>query len=238
MVMGISFGGLFKALINPTTLMQLAMGPAGWASIAMKAVIQQVAMQVIQQIGEKIGLPPALISAAQMAYNQSANAGGGGFPGLNANGFEPRALTSYLMTQGMSATDAGQFVRDIQQQAQQAQTQELKGSVQDFINQLNRDAENKKTNRNVEQIMNGKGSLLMKLATALGMLADQKMNEMADKTKELGKFGEVTGKNQGKYGELTGQIQGLGQEMSMLSNAMSNVIKTIGEAASTIARKG
>ncbi len=231
-----NIGGLFRSLINPATLMQLAMGPAGWASIAMRAVIQQVATQLIQQIGQQLGLPPAIINMAQQAF--SAAAGNGNIPGLGANGFNPRALTNFLVSQGMTNTDAASFVRDIQNQAQAAQTEELKGSVQDFINQLNRDAENKKTNRSVEQIMNGKGSLLMKLATALGMLADKKMNEMADKTMELGKFGEVTGKNQGKYGELTGQIQALGQEMSMLSNAMSNVIKTLGEANSTVVRKG
>jgi hypothetical protein len=234
---GFSIGGLFKSLINPATLMQLAMGPAGWASIAMRAVIQQVASQVIQQIGQQLGLPPALISAAQMAFSQSAGFNGS-TPGLDIGGFNPRALTNFLTSQGMSNTDAASFVRDLQTQAQEAKTEDLKTSVQDFINQVNRDSDRKKANQSVEQIMKGKGSLLMKLATALGMLADKKMNEMADKTTELGKFGEITGKNQGKYGELTGQIQALGQEMSMLSNAMSNVIKTVGEAASTVARKG
>lgn len=234
--MGFSLGGVFKSLINPMTLAQLAMGPAGWASLAMRAVVQQVATQVLQKIGQELGLPPAMISAATTAFGQAA--GFGGIPGLGVGGFNPRELTSFLSSQGMSFTEAASFVRDLQKQAKAAQTEELKNTVQDFIDQINRDGNNKKLNRSVEQIMNGKGSLLMKLATALGMLADDKMNQMADKTKELGKFGEITGKNQGKYGELTGQIQALGQEMSMISQAMSNVIKTVGEAASTLARKG
>ena len=231
--------GILKSVINPATLFQLAMGPAGWVSLAVKTVISAVGQQVIQQLGQKLGLPPQLISMAQTAFSQTAGFGGaGGFPGLNANGLNAGAFTNFLTSQGMSFTDAASMVRDIQQQAQDAKTEELKGSVQDFIDQINRDADTKKTKQSVEQIMKGKGSLLMKLATALGMLADKKMNDMADKTTELGKFGEITGKNQGKYGELTGQIQALGQEMSMLSNAMSNVIKTVGEAASTVARKG
>lgn len=228
-----------RSLVNPLTLAQVAMGPAGWASILAKAVIQQVATQVIQKIGQEIGLPPAVISAATTAFGQAAGFGGaGGIPGLNANGFNSAQLLNHLTSRGgMSFTDAAKFIRDIGEQTKKAQTQELKDTVQNFIDQINRDSDNKKLSRRVDQVMNGKGSLLMKLATALGMLADKKMNDMADKTKELGKFGEITGKNQGKYGELTGQIQALGQEMSMISNAMSNVIKTVGEAGSTIARK-
>lgn len=230
-------GGLIRSVVNPATIGQLMMGPAGWASLAMRAVIQQVAAQVIQQVGQRLGLPQAAIGAAQLAFSQAAGFSGANVPGISPNGIDGRALGNFLTGKGLSFTEAASFVRDLQAQAQKAQTAELKQSVQDFIDQINRDGENKKLNRDIDKVMSGKGSLLMKLATALGMLADKKMNDMADKTKELGKFGEITGKNQGKYGELTGQIQALGQEMSMISNAMSNVIKTVGEAATTIARK-
>jgi hypothetical protein len=107
----------------------------------------------------------------------------------------------------------------------------------------------------------GKGqSLLMRIAIALGKLLDQKMTEMADLTEQIGSqgtqnanqlrtYGKITEKNtarfeadktegQSKLGELTGRLQGLGQEVSMLSNALANTIKSIGEANTTLARKG
>jgi hypothetical protein len=38
--------------------------------------------------------------------------------------------------------------------------------------------------------------------------------------------------------ELNARLQGLSQETNILGNAMTNSIKTIGESAATIARKG
>lgn len=228
-------GGLTRSFINPMSLAQLAMGPAGWASLAARAVVAQVGSQVIQQIGQQIGLPPALVATAQLAFNQSQAFSG--LPGLSGAGFNPNAMLSFLQGQGMSPREAATFVRDIQRQSREAMTQELKSSVQDFVDNLNRQANNSNMSRKIDAVMNGKGSFLMKLATALGMLADKKMNDMADLTKKMGQFGEITGKNQAKYGEMTGQLQALGQEMSMISQAMANVIKTTGEAASTLARK-
>ena len=56
--MGFNIGGMFKSLVNPMTLAQLAMGPAsiGWASIAIakmvclmsQAAVQHGRQQVIQ----------------------------------------------------------------------------------------------------------------------------------------------------------------------------------------------
>lgn len=233
--MGI-LGGVLRSVVNPMTLVQLAAGPAGWASLAGRMLMAQMGSQVIQQIGERLGLPPVMISAAQMAFGGSAAFNG--LPQFGARGFDVGAMSRFLQSQGMSPREAASFAREIRQESQRAMNQEVRSSVQDFIDNINREANNRKSSRSVEAVMKGKGSFLMKLATALGMLADKKMNDMADLTEKMGKFGEITGKNQAKYGEMTGQISALGQEMSMISQAMSNVIKTTGEAASTVARKG
>jgi hypothetical protein len=95
----------------------------------------------------------------------------------------------------------------------------------------------KEREKDIKSIMNGKGSLLMKLAMALGSIADQKMTDMATKAEQMGKFGEVKGKNQGKFQQLSAELQALGQELSAITSATSNVIKSIGEGASTLARK-
>ena len=77
--MGFNIGGMLKSVINPMTLAQLAMGPAGWASIAMKAVMSQVVQQVIQNIGEKLGLPQGIIDTAKtFAAQRMGDTGGFG----------------------------------------------------------------------------------------------------------------------------------------------------------------
>ena len=70
-------GGIARSLVNPATLAQIAMGPAGWASIAMEAVISAVGQQVIQQLGEKLGLPQSVINMAQTAFARASGTQGG-----------------------------------------------------------------------------------------------------------------------------------------------------------------
>lgn len=64
------------------------------------------------------------------------------------------------------------------------------------------------------------------------------MGEMDSLTTQIGGLGTIDEKNQSKMGELTGKLQVLGQEVNLLSNAMTKSIKSIGEAGTTIARKG
>lgn len=229
--MGLDIGGMLKSVINPMTLAQLAMGPAGWASILAKAVISAVGQQVIQQIGQKLDLPDGVINLAQEAFS-GAMGGGIGQQGLGS------VIGRVAQQAGLNAVETGMLQRQAGGMVDKA-VDGIADTVQDFINSVNRQQANKQNGgeEDTASIMKGKGSILMKIATAMGKIADKKMNDMADKTEQLGKFGEVTGKNQGQYAELTGQMQALGQEMSMISQAMANVIKTVGESASTVARK-
>jgi hypothetical protein len=107
-------GGVFKSLINPMSLMQIAMGPAGWASLAMKTIGAQIAMNVLQQIGQKLGLPQPMIDLGQAAFANAA-----GMPGLarqnmseavSGLGFSPRQ-------QGELARAGDDAVNQIVQQA-------------------------------------------------------------------------------------------------------------------------
>lgn len=210
------FKSITGAFTNPATLLQLAAGPAGWASIATQTLMSTVGSQVIQQLGKQMGLPPAVINLAQSAA---------GFSG---------------------APSIGQAVSSLGQQFNLSPTQQgsLQRASQDFANNL--------TSMFVDRLRGGGndedsqafraggktgGTLLMKIAIALGKLLDQKMTEMANLTDQIGSLGSGSD-NQSKLGELTGKLQGLSQEVSMLSNALTNTIKTIGEANSTIARKG
>jgi hypothetical protein len=228
-------GGIFKSLINPMSLMQLAMGPAGWASLAMKMATQQLASMVIQQIGQKMGLPASMISAAQAAFGQASGIGSNG--DFSLNGFSARSMDAMLKNAGFSATERGSIIRDMQKQVQDQVKNEMKDSIQDFINNINRERTNKKLNSDIKAVMNGKGSILMKLAIALGQIADQKMNDMAKKAEQIGNMGKIEAGNQSKFSQMNAELSALGQEFGIISQAMNNVLKSIGEGASTVARK-
>jgi hypothetical protein len=207
--------GILKSVINPATLMQLAMGPAGWASLATKMLVSAVAQQVIQQLGQQLGLPQSVINMAQTAFSSAT--GTQGMPSTVSD-----AVSQLAEQFNLSPSQQGEVSREAQ------------GSVRRLVDQLMESEEFKSAKSGAK---GGKGeSILMRIAMALGQLADKKMGEMDQLADQIGSTKD--GKNQNKITEMGAKLQALGQEMSILSNAMTNVIKSIGEANATIARKG
>jgi hypothetical protein len=198
--------GILKSVINPATLMQLAMGPAGWASLALKTIGTAIMQQVIQQVGQQLGLPPAVINMAQQAFSAAS-----GQP------FNPQsvagAVEQFGQMMGANPTEIGDAQR----------------GANDVVKQL--------VDSVLKQARDGGGedgpstgeSRLVKLAKAMGKLLDKKM----DKIIEVGE--KMDGAK--KQGSLSAEMQALSQEMSMISNALNNMIKSIGEANTTLARK-
>jgi hypothetical protein len=226
--------------LNLNMISQLAMaaatgGTSMIAQMAVKMAMQQMASMVLQQVGQQLGLPPAMISAAQAAFGQASGVGGNG--DFSLNGFSSRSMDAMLRSAGFSATERGSIIRDMQKQVQDQVKSEMKDSIQDFINNMNRDSANKKLNSDIKAVMNGKGSILMKLAIALGQIADQKMNDMAKKAEQIGNMGKIEAGNQSKFSQMNAELSALGQEFGIISQAMNNVLKSIGEGASTLARK-
>jgi hypothetical protein len=199
-------GGILKSVINPATLMQLAMGPAGWASLALKTIGTAIMQQVIQQVGQQLGLPPAVISMAQQAFSAAS-----GQP------FNPQSVAG-------AVEQFGQMMG-----ANPAEIGDAQRGANDVVKQL--------VDSVLKQARDGGGedgpstgeSRLVKLAKAMGKLLDKKM----DKIIEVGE--KMDGAK--KQGSLSAEMQALSQEMSMISNALNNMIKSIGEANTTLARK-
>ena len=206
-------GGILKSVINPATLIQLAMGPAGWASLATKMLVSAVAQQVIQQLGQQLGLPQSIINMAQTAF--SAASGTQGMPSTISD-----AVSQLAEQFNLSPSQQGEVQRE-------AQT-----STRRLVDQLMESEEFKSARSGAKS----GDSILMRIAIALGKLADDKMGKMDKLATQIGATKD--GKEQNKITEQGARLQALGQEMSILSNAMTNVIKSIGEANSTIARKG
>ncbi|WP_375404673.1 hypothetical protein [uncultured Sphingomonas sp.] len=208
--MGI-FGGIQRALTNPATLMQLATGPSGWASLALKTLGTAIGQQLIQQLGQQLGLPQSVISMAQNSYAAATGSQGG-----------PRAIMdagSQLGQQfNLSPTQQGQLER--------AAITDLNNMYSGLIGSDEFKA--------ASSGGSGKG-FLERIAVALGKALDAKMNKAASLADQIGKQGNS---DQSQLGELNGKMAAVSQEISILSNALNNTIKSIGEAQSTIARKG
>ena len=205
-------GGIAKSLVNPMTLAQLAMGPAGWASIAMKALTSAVAQQAIQMVGQQLGLPQQAINMAQSAF--SAASGG---QNLGNNPIDS-AVSSLAEQFQLSPREQGDLTRTADNAARRLSDSMLES--EEFQSAKS----------------GGKGSIFMQIAVALGKLADKKMGEMAGLANDIG--GIKDGKNANMVTQKTGEMQAKGQEFGLLSNAMSNAVKSIGEGMTQLARKG
>jgi hypothetical protein len=238
--MGFSLGGIFKSLVNPMSLMQLAMGPAGWASLAMKTIGSQIAMQLIQNIGQQMGLPKSVIDLAQAAFASAS-----GQPGLVQQNLR-EAVGNFVKEMDLRPSEAGQLMR------------ELSGTADKSLKNLLKIAEKFTPKADVmpgpgkkpvsEEEETG-GSWLVAMARAMGKVMDAKAAQIQEKSnsiatlagqdvkKEDGGLTAESQKNQNKLSSETTLLQAYTQEMSMISNAATNAIKTVGEAQSTIARK-
>jgi hypothetical protein len=219
--MSFNLGGVFK-IVAPLALAAFT-GGASLAVMAQQMATRALVTQLVQFAAQQLGVPPQMLQAALGAAGM---AGGGSTDWM-----------SLLQENGASATQLGELARGFQSAVSQGQ--DALGTVlQDQLNSLNRDASTKKGKADMAAIMAGKGSILMKLAVVLGMIADQKMNDMAKKAQDIGAMGEIKGGNQAKFTQMNAELQALGQELNVVSQGLSNVLKSIGEASSTIARKG
>ncbi|MGB7418508.1 MAG: hypothetical protein WA918_04965 [Erythrobacter sp.] len=215
-------GGIFNAVNPLSSLALVAAGPAGWMALATKTMLSAVGQQVIQRIGQQLGLPQGVIDLAQSQF--ASNIGDNRGARLNI-----REAASALADQfNLTPRQEGELRR-------------AGDSMMDNLNRMLMDRMRESGDQESQAAQSGgagQKSLLMKIAVAMGQLLDRKMTEMGGLTDDIGRLGTINNSNQSKLGELTGKLQGLGQEVNMLSNAMTNTIKSIGEANTTIARKG
>jgi hypothetical protein len=152
---------LLKSFINPATLMQLAMGPAGWASLVAKTVMSAIGQQLIQKLGEQLGLPQSIIGLAQTAF--SAASGTSGMPSSVGG-----AVAQLAQQFSLSPTDQGSIQR------------QLDDTVNNMASSLSQSKEFK------EARAGGGKSWLMAIAEALGKQADKLSNELQVMSDKLG----------------------------------------------------
>jgi hypothetical protein len=227
------FSSIGRALLNPATLMQLAMGPAGWAAMAVRTIGMAIGQQVIQQIGQRLGLPQSMISMAQSAFSMAA-----GQPGAPVRSIS-EAVSQMAGQFNMSPAQAGAVERD------------ANASLNQILGNIGRRGVEAEEGGTPTGGTTGKKSFLVALAEAMGALMDQKAAQMEKLAGEIttatsgGQAGFINGvdgsKNSAEATKLsskTALLQAYGQELGILSNAFSQVAKSFGDAQTTNARKG
>lgn len=224
-------GGILRSAFNPISIFQLAAGPAGWASLAMRTIGSQIAMNLIQRLGQQMGLPQPMIDLAQSSFASSV-----GQPGLARQNIS-QAVQGLTQQLDLRPSEAGQLQRD------------LLGASDTSMSNLMELVDNFRRARGGGQGEEEGGSWLVAMARALGQALDQKAAQIQEKSNEVAAFAnqsvtkDRTGlsarsqENQNRLSSATTLLQAFSQEMSFISNAATNAIKSIGEAQATIARK-
>lgn len=211
--MGFSLGGLMGSAFNPVTAMtQLAMGPAGWASLAVQVLGSAIGKQVIQQLGQQLGLPQGMINMAQNAF--AAGTGTIGGPATIAE-----AVSQLAQAFNLSPTEQGELQRSAEQDSR------------DMFEKLSESFKSGKEMAESRKAGSGKRSWLQVIADSMAEALDKKVEDMDKMAKALDKQGS------NKSVKASTDLQVAGQEFSYLMNASSTVIKTIGEGLSSMARK-
>lgn len=205
-------GGLIRSVVNPATIGQLLIGPAGWASIAARAIGTAIAQQVIQRVGQQLGLPPSMIYAAQSAFAAASGQPAGAPRSIR------EAVTELASKFGLNAAQQGHLERAANRDADDMYSKLLEAAADG----------KRKAERG-----NGKGksdgSWLREVASLMAQAMDSKIKEMKGLAGQIDKT---------KTTALQNDLQVATQEFSFLMNATANMIKTVGEGLGTMARKG
>lgn len=246
------------AMMGPLTSMVSNFGAKMVGQALTNHFMSQIGQQVIQNLGDKMGLPQSAIDAAQGAFceacgdkagarqnfKEAGHLGEGNFiDRLTVSRSERKESQQFLAAiLGGSANPGPVRVGQADQAASQLMDK-IESSFQDFANDLlGQDADKERQVRNGGSAAAAKGgSILMRIAMAMGGAIDDKMEEMDKGATALGNLADgkkdETGDKQIKYGQESAKLSALGQEMKILQEALNNVLKSIGDASSGLARK-
>jgi len=194
---------------SPVSLLATAaLGPAGGLAASLTS---QLYASIGQEIIGRLGAQLGLPQASISLAQNAFAAGSGNFPSQVGN---VRDLIE----------EAGNFAG-----ASPAQIGEQQRTTENFINDIVRQSREQAEESEGGNVRAGKGQgWLMAMAKALGAQLDQLGAEMEDMA------GRITKDTPG----LSSEFSVVTQQFSMLMNATTNAIKTVGESMGNAARKG
>lgn len=206
-------GGLTRSLVNPISLASLAMGPAGWASLAVRTLGTAIGKEVLQQLGQQLGLPQSAINLVQDGFSMATGSMGG--PATIAE-----AVASLAQNFDLSPSQQGELQRAAESDSR------------DMFQQLSDAFQSGEAQAKAQSSRGGKArSWLQAIADSMSAVLDKKVQDMDRMSQSLDKQGS------NRSTKMSTDLQVAGQEFSFLMNTSSTVIKTIGEGLSGMARK-
>jgi hypothetical protein len=197
---------------NPVNLVsQAALAAATGGTSLFAQMAMQLASQIGQQVIQQMGQELGLPQSA-IDLAQGAFAGSlGDYQGVSQNLQE--AASSFAGAAGASPAEQGEYSR------------EVTNSVDDLVSHM-ADGDDVKAARSGGR--GGGQSWLMALAEALGKKLDKMADDMASMADQI----------TDKTPSLTAKFGAKSQEFSILMNATTNAIKSVGEGLANSARKG
>jgi len=229
-------GGPLGGIVN--LALQGALGVAtGGASLlvttALKGLMMSIGDQLLQNIGQQLGLPQSAIDLAQAAFHGAAGDPGGAMQNIG------EASQGLGLAAGLDQFGTGEIERNafnIVDQLQKNVQERLENGSDEDGNVRG----NAKTRAAGSAAVGGE-SFLVRLALALGKAIDAKMDEQLKIAGEIDDAkNKAEGGDKGADSNITQQgakLTALGQEITILSNALNTALKSIGESVSTLARK-
>ena len=196
-------GGLNPAnLVSQIALTAATGGASLYAQLALK-LVSAIGQQVIQQLGQQLGLPQSTIDLAQGAFSASV----GDYQGAASNLQE--AAEQFASAAGASPVEQAEFGREMSTGADN-----LAASLADGSNSKTSGAGK-----------GGKGSWLMALAEALG----KKLDKMAD---DLGTMADqVSEKNPSMTTKFGAKSQEFGILMNAATTAIKSIGEGLSNSA-------
>lgn len=211
-------GGLNPANLVTSTLLAAATGGTSLVAQLGARLLSSVGQNIIQQLGQKLGLPQSAIDFAQAAY-------------CGATGDARGAARNYQEGVSEFVQAAGGSFGD------QNSLSEL---INDVTKGIVKQAKDAYDASEAEGGGDGKDSFLVAFAKALAKVMDGKMQRMMELSGQMDQ--QIKSANASKeapaISQMSAEVSALGQEVNMISQALNNSVKSLGEAASTLARKG
>lgn len=228
-----SFLSGLTGAFNPMTLLGTAMGGPIGAIIAqaLQQVVSQVVQEIIQKAGDQLGLPQSFIDIAQGAAAGSL----GDTQGATRNLQE--AIGGFANATGATGAQNGQVQREASDFANQFIQNQVDKIVQNSANDASSARGGSGTGNNGARPAAAKGgSVLMQIALNIGEAMDKKVDRMADISSQMSELDPKKGGDEfSQYNTLSAEMTALGQELKIVSGALDNALKSLGDAASKLA---
>jgi hypothetical protein len=191
-------------------------GASAMVTMAAQQLATQVAMNVIQQVGEQLGLPQSMIDIAQAGF--AAQSGRTGLARMETG----QAVQNFAGQLGLSPSEQGNVARAADDAVDNAVSQ-----IMDNIRNDRFGVDENGGSRSRDRASTSGKSFIMMIAEILG----NKLNEAA---KELEEKADSTdwkdGKDMSEYNALV-------QQFNTLMSSVNSAIKSIGEALTTMAKR-